>query len=38
MLHYPPVIKMMGPLVHLQAMRGESKHRERKSTSNSVAK
>ena len=37
MLHYPLVIKIMGPLVHLQAVRGQSKHREGKSTSNSVA-
>ena len=37
MLHYSKIIKMMGPLEHIQAIRGEAKHREGKLTSNSVS-
>ena len=37
MLHYRHIIVLMGPLVHLQAIRGESRNREGKLTSNSVA-
>ena len=37
MVHYLLIINMMGPLEHLQAMRGESKHKGGKATSNSVA-
>ena len=36
MTHYPLIIKKMGPPSHIQSMRSESKHRQQKSTSNSV--
>lgn len=34
LLHYPTVLKMSGPLVHLWSMRSEQKHRESKMISN----
>ena len=37
MLHYSNIIRMMGPLEHIQAIRGEAKHREGKLISNSVS-
>ena len=37
MLHYSQIIRMMGPLEHIQAIRGEAKHREGKLTANSVS-
>ena len=37
MLHYSNIIRMMGPLEHIQAIRGEAKHREGKLISNPVS-
>ena len=37
MLHYRHIIVLMGPRVHLQAIRGESKNREGNLTSNAFA-
>jgi len=37
LLHYPYIMKRVGPLSHLWSMRYESKHRESKLTANSIS-